>query len=259
MKNESILHANNQFGLAKFGYLPNDCKMLLEIKKLTKSFSESWTLGPIDLTLNRGEVCALLGKNGAGKTTLFQITTGNMDATSGEVRLNGERLTPDTFKLKQKIGYLPQNPVLPRWASGEEILLYAAGLYEIPERRRFVDQLMEYWDCAFYRKKPLAALSHGMQKRVGLALSSMHEPDLLILDEPHSGLDLFHIRALDELLEKRRKSGQTTLLSTHIAPYTAKLCDRVFIIETGKISALANWEHQSFTQRIDAIESRFFS
>lgn len=233
--------------------------MLLEIKNLTKSFGESWTLGPVNISLERGEVCALLGKNGAGKSTLFQITTGNMDAGSGEIRLNGEKLTPDTFRLKQKIGYLPQNPVLPRWASGEEILLYAAGLYEIPARKTFVDELMNYWDCAFYRKKPLAALSHGMQKRVGLALSSMHDPELLILDEPYSGLDLFHIRALDDLIERRRKSGKTTLMSTHIAPYTAKLCDRVFIIEAGQLSQLPEWENQTFTARIDAIEARFFT
>jgi ABC-type multidrug transport system ATPase subunit len=233
--------------------------MLLEIKNLTKSFGEAWKLGPVNISLAGGEVCALLGKNGAGKTTLFQIITGNMDAGGGDVRLQGERLTPDTFKLKQKIGYLPQNPVLPRWASGEEILLYAAGLYEIPDRKVFVEALMNYWDCAFYRRKPLAALSHGMQKRVGLALASMHDPELLILDEPYSGLDLFHIRALDELIEKRRKAGRATLMSTHIAPYTAKLCDRVFIIESGQLSQLPGWEEQSFTARIDAIEARFFT
>ena len=233
--------------------------MLLEVKNLTKSFGEVWKLGPVDLTLAAGEVCALLGKNGAGKTTMFQILTGNMDAGSGEIRLQGNRLTPDVFQLKQKIGYLPQNPVLPRWASGEEILLYAAGLYEISGRQAFVDKLMEYWDCAYYRKKPLAALSHGMQKRVGLALASMHEPDLLILDEPHSGLDLFHIRALDELLVSRQKKQKTTIMSTHLAPYTAKLCDRVLIIESGVVSQLAGWESQNFVERIAAIEAHFFS
>lgn len=233
--------------------------MLLEIKNLTKSFGESWSLGPVNLDVPGGEVCAFLGKNGAGKSTLFQIITGNMDASTGEIRLGGERLTPDGFKLKQKIGYLPQNPVLPRWASGEEILLYAAGLYEISNRSTFINNLMDYWDCSYYRKKPLAALSHGMQKRVGLALASMHEPDLLILDEPYSGLDLFHIRALDELIFKRKKASKTTILSTHIAPYTAKLCDQVFIIEGGQVSQLDQWRTQNFLDRIDAIESRFFT
>lgn len=233
--------------------------MLLEIKNLTKSFGESWKLGPVNIEVPGGEIFALLGKNGAGKSTLFQITTGNMDADAGEIRLGGERLTPDSFKLKQKIGYLPQNPVLPRWASGEEILLYAAGLYEISDRGTFINSLMDYWDCSYYRKKPLAALSHGMQKRVGLALSSMHEPDLLILDEPYSGLDLFHIRALDELILKRKKAGKTTVMSTHIAPYTAKLCDQVYIIESGKVSQLDQWQEQSFIERINAIESRFFT
>jgi heme exporter protein A len=233
--------------------------MLLEVKNLTKTFGESWKLGPVDLNLGAGEICALLGKNGAGKTTTFQILTGNMDAGSGEIRIMGEKLTPDAFQLKQKIGYLPQNPVLPRWASGEEILLYAAGLYEIGDKQTFVNKLMDYWDCAYYRKKPLTALSHGMQKRVGLALASMHDPDLLILDEPHSGLDLFHIRALDDLLLTRQKKQKTTIMSTHIAPYTAKLCDRVLIIESGTVSQLADWEKQSFVERISAIESRFFS
>jgi heme exporter protein A len=232
--------------------------ILLEIKNLTKSFGDVWKLGPVNLTLDSGETCALLGKNGAGKTTMFQILTGNMDAGGGEIRLQGEKLTPDVFQLKRKIGYLPQNPVLPRWASGEEILLYAAGLYEIKDRQHFVNKLMDYWDCAYYRKKPLAALSHGMQKRVGLALASMHDPDLLILDEPHSGLDLFHIRALDDLIGTRHKNHKTTIMSTHIAPYTAKLCDRVLIIESGVVSQLEGWTDQSFVERISAIEARFF-
>lgn len=182
-----------------------------------------------------------------------------MDANSGEVRLREERLTPDTFQVKRKIGYLPQNPVLPRWATGEEILNYAASLYELPNRTTFVKELMSYWDCEYYRNKPLAALSHGMQKRVGLALASMHKPDLLILDEPYSGLDLFHIKALDQLITERQNSKLTTILSTHIAPYTAKLCNRVLIVEAGKISTLEPWQNQNFLDRIDAIESRFFT
>ncbi len=226
--------------------------------QLTKSYPGGFQLGPVDLSLREGETAAFLGTNGAGKSTLFQLLTANLDPTAGEIRLNGDKLTPDTPLLKRRLGYLPQNTVLPRWVTGREILDYAARLYGLAQADAVVTKAETYWDCASFSHKPLMALSYGMQKRVALALATLHDPDYLILDEPHSGLDLLHIRALDEAILRRARAGKTTILSTHIAPYTARLCDCVYIIEGGQVRRLAGWDERSYLDRIELIEQAFF-
>jgi ABC-type multidrug transport system ATPase subunit len=231
---------------------------LLLAEKLGKTYEESFTLGPVDLALPAGATVAFLGKNGSGKSTLFELLTGNLDATAGSVRLGGKPLRPDTPELKRQLGYLPQNHGLPRWVTGREILSYAARLYELPRPSERVAEAEAYWDCASYANAPLATLSYGMGKRVALALATLHDPVCLILDEPFSGLDLFHIKALDAKIAARAAAGRLTILSTHVAPYTAGLCDRVYIIEAGQVRTLDGWQGTDYLQRIDMIERAFF-
>lgn len=225
---------------------------------LEKSYGDAFKLGPLDLTFEAGETIALLGKNGAGKTTLFQLVTGNLDPTAGKVQIAGRRLTPDTPDVKRLIGYLPQSPVLPRWVSGRSLLRYAAKLYGIANAEAHVTAREIYWDCASYRDLPLAALSYGMQKRLGLALATLNDPPLLILDEPFSGLDLFHIKALEDAISKRGTEGHATLVSTHDAANAARLCHRALIISDGRIKALEGFAEAGFLNRIRMIEDAFF-
>ncbi len=231
---------------------------ILSARGLTKRYSEAFCLGPLDLDLHAGETIALLGQNGAGKTTLFQLLTGNLDATAGTIHLGTHRLTPDKFELKRSLGYLPQNLLLPKWVTGKEILRYAASLYQLADAENALQRAMEYWDCQFYKDRPLAACSHGMQKRVALALATLHDPPCLILDEPSSGLDLFHIRALHDEIRRRQRVGKTTILSTHIAPYAANLCQRAFILDKGQLRALAGWSEAEESVRAEKIEAEFF-
>jgi ABC-type multidrug transport system ATPase subunit len=249
---------------------------LLWTKGLTKSFG-SFTLGPIDAAFQRGETIALLGKNGAGKTTFFELLTGHMDATAGSVHLDRHRVTPETTDIKRRMGYLPQYPRLPLWVTPHDLLVYAATLlgadtnesltqaatpvtlHPIGDLANHVAAAEEYWDCASYRHKPLGTLSYGMQKRVGLALATLHDPEVLILDEPHSGLDIFHCRALDDAIRKRAQGGKTTIISTHVAAFAASTCERVIAIEKGVLEELASWKASSFLERIDLIEKRFFN
>jgi ABC-type multidrug transport system ATPase subunit len=148
---------------------------------------------------------------------------------------------------------------MPKWVTGKEILRYAANLYQMSDPEKAVLHAMEYWDCFDYQNMPLATCSHGMQKRVALAVATLHDPACLILDEPFSGLDLFHIRALDTEIRRRQKAGQTTILSTHIAPYAAQLCQRAFILEKGQLRGLEKWQISDQTTRIAQIEHEFFS
>ncbi|SMF21417.1 ABC transporter ATP-binding protein [Pseudobacteriovorax antillogorgiicola] len=220
--------------------------------------SSKFTLGPIQFHLNKGQCIGIMGENGAGKTTLFQLITGNIKSDEGDIQLNNQKMAPDKFELKRHVGYLPQNLELPKWVSGKEILSYSISLYGLENPEALCHQTLEYWDCLSFSHKPLAACSHGMKKRVALGLATLHEPDLLILDEPFSGLDLYHIRALQNLIQQRKEQGKATFLCTHIAPYTARLCDDLVVLRQGQLTPLDGWKQQDYLQKIQMIEDLFF-
>jgi len=234
-------------------------KDLLKFAGVEKVFGAEFRLGPLNFALQPGETVAVMGKNGAGKSTLFQICTGNLDATAGTVLFAGEKLTPENFALKRRIGYLPQGLGLPRWVTAHEFLHYATSLMALPNPVATIAAALVYWDCVGFQHRPLAACSHGMQKRVGLALATIHDPELLLLDEPFSGLDLFHTRALVDKIRERSRTGKTTIICTHIAPYAAALCSQALIISDGQVRSLAGWQGGSESQRIKLIEDCFFS
>jgi ABC-2 type transport system ATP-binding protein len=231
---------------------------ILGVKNLEKSYLPSFKLGPLNFSVEAHETVALMGKNGSGKSTLFQILTGNADATSGQVTLLGKKMLPEAYELKRSLGYLPQNFHLPRWVTPLELLTYAAKLFNLPDAKKSIQDTLAYWDSGYFMNKPLAACSYGMQKRVALALATIHEPKLLILDEPFSGLDLFHIRALMATIERRNSQNLATILSTHVAPYAAKLCQRTILLKDGNLEQLAHWQDRSYLEKIEAIESYFF-
>jgi ABC-type multidrug transport system ATPase subunit len=231
--------------------------MILKVTGLCKTHRGSgFRLGPVDLSIQGGENVALFGKNGAGKSTLFQLLTANSDAKSGGVWFRDERLVPESYLLKRKFGYLPQHMGLPRWVSGLELLNYAASLYQLDAA--VVEQSLSYWDCQDFARKPLAACSHGMQKRIGLALATIHQPDVLILDEPFSGLDIYHIRALEKILEQRGAEQKITIMSTHVIPYASTHCHRALALDAGKFSEFEMWGSADFAKRQQMIESFFF-
>lgn len=232
--------------------------VILQVENLTKRFANEFTLGPLQLQVPSNECLGVLGKNGAGKSTFFQLVTGNLDATEGAVNFLGKKFNPDAFALKRQIGYLPQNLDLPNWVTAKELLIYAARLYQLDGIETLVQKAMGFWDCLFFQNRPMAACSHGMKKRVALALATLHQPKLLVLDEPFSGLDLFHIKGLMDTMEERKKMGLATILSSHVAPYVAKFCDSVLVLQAGKRDSLPNWENQDYLARIDSIEDYFF-
>lgn len=232
--------------------------MTLRLEELSKQFSQSgFHLGPLNLDLKAGARIALFGKNGAGKTTLFQLVTGHMAADSGVIELFGQRMNVSSFELKKRIGYLPQHLELPRWVSAYDLITYALKLYEFTDLEKRRSEILERWDANYYAHKPLGACSYGMQKRVGLALATLHNPELLILDEPFSGLDLFHIRTLEELLAERTRD-QITIVSTHVASHVARLCDRAIVVREGKLLEIDAWTGAAFMERLDLMEDQFF-
>jgi ABC-type multidrug transport system ATPase subunit len=237
----------------EFGKTKN---MNFKLSQLKKEF-RGFTLGPIDLELIKGESVVIFGPNGAGKSTLFQIMTGNMDASDGLVEVDGERFFAENFLLKRRIGYLPQSIDLPKWVTPLEILRYAAKLHEFQDADQRVSESIAYWDLNHFSDRAIASCSYGMQKRIGLALATLHAPEFLILDEPFSGLDVLHLKALNAYLTSRNLSGKTSLISTHGTAYVNRLCSRALLIINGKLSEVSQWQSWSNDQKESEIENRF--
>lgn len=231
--------------------------MTFEIQSLVRQHRGSgFRLGPISLQLELGECLAVLGRNGSGKSTLFEAATGQSDIDEGTIRFRSSILTPDQFMLKRLMGYLPQNPRLPIWVTGMELLRYASQMHQLQDGEAKVEACLRLWDCLDFAYKPIGRCSYGMQKRLGLALATLHQPQLLILDEPFSGLDLYHIRTLEELIAQRTDS--MTILSTHTMEHAALLCHRAIALKDGRASAFDAWPQQSKDQRLQSIDHFFF-
>lgn len=230
---------------------------VLSVNALQKIYAKGFVLGPCTFAVEAGDTLAILGKNGAGKSTLFELISGNLDPSAGEVKIGAAHVRVDQPAIKRRFGYLPQHVHLPPWVTGLDVLRYAAMLHEVPRAEEAIQKAISTWDLADFVGYPIETGSHGMQKRVALALAHLHNPDYLILDEPFSGLDLYHIRALQQSIEERKTSGKITILSTHIAHFVAKLCQRVFVLDNGTMQEIPQWSGLEFLDKIQKIEERF--
>ena len=190
----------------------------------------------VDLTLKRGEVLGFLGPNGAGKTTTMQMLTGNLAPSAGAVSICGVDLLESPVAAKAHIGYLPETPPLYRDMTVGEYLEFAARLHLVPKARRraAVDTVLARCGLADVRRKLIGALSKGYQQRVGIAQAIVHEPDVIVLDEPTVGLDPNQIRDIRALI-RELGSAHSVILSTHILPEVEAICDRVQIMHHGKM------------------------
>jgi ABC-type multidrug transport system ATPase subunit len=230
--------------------------MQLHIENLRRTHRASgFALGPVSFHLKPGECMAVLGRNGSGKSTLFEAITGHADIDEGEVRLGLDRMSPDQFMLKRRFGYLPQNPRLPPWVSAYELLQYASRMHQLASDA--VERSLELWDCRDFAHKPISRCSYGMQKRIGLALATIHHPMVLILDEPFSGLDLYQLRTLEDVI--RARSQQITILSTHVMSHAIELCHQVIALQQGQVIHLTSWGEDSHEERLCKITKTFFA
>src|SRR5579863_5576496 len=192
-------------------------------------------LDRLDLRVRQSEVFGLLGPNGAGKSTTLKILLGLVRATSGSAEILGRPLGDAC--LHQRIGYLPENPYFYDHLTPEEFLNYAADLFGLSgsERRRRVGELIERVGLAGSRRVPLGKFSKGMVQRLGIAQALVNDPDLVILDEPMSGLDPLGRREVRDLILELKAQGKTVLFSTHILSDAEVLCDRVAILNRGRL------------------------
>jgi len=208
---------------------------LIQVTALNRYYGIYHAVNDFNLTLHKGEVLGLLGPNGAGKSTTMQMLTGNISPSSGDIVINGVDLLEEPLEAKRNIGYLPEQPPIYRDMTPVEFLNYCATLHDIPKnlQTKSLENTVERCGLGDVKNKLIGTLSKGYQQRVGIAQAILHQPELVILDEPTVGLDPIQITQIRELIRELGKD-HSVILSTHILPEVQAVCDRVQIINQGK-------------------------
>lgn len=210
---------------------------------VTKTFRDFWmrprvrAVENVDLEVRRGQVYGLLGPNGSGKSTTIKMLLGLLQPTAGRIAILGKR--PKDVETKRRIGYLPEESYLYRFLTGRETLEYFGRLFGLDRRarRERIDMLLEMVGLEAVQDRPVGEYSKGMQRRIGLAQSLINDPQLLILDEPTSGMDPVGAHQIKELISTLARRGKTVLLCSHLLGDVEDLCDRVAIMYGGRIRA----------------------
>lgn len=207
---------------------------MLTLKNISKNYGEIQALNALTFTLKKGEVVGLLGPNGAGKSTLMKILTGYLSGWEGEVEWKGNRLKAGPKPFQKQTGYLPENNPLYPELSVAEYLIYVSNLYRLKQPP--IASVMKQVGLTEVKHRMINTLSKGYQQRVGFAAAILHDPELIILDEPTTGLDPNQLVDIRKLIRKLGKD-KMILLSTHILSEVEQICDRVIIINQGKMVA----------------------
>lgn len=212
---------------------------MLEIKDLVKNYGKFTAVDRLTLSVGKGAICGFVGPNGAGKTTTMRIMSGLLNATSGNVIIDGVDVTKNPRALREKIGYMPDFFGVYDNLKVTEYMDFYAGAYGIAykDRAPIIDNLLEIVDLSHKKDSYVDSLSRGMKQRLCLARSLVHEPELLILDEPASGLDPRARVEMKEVLKQLQEMGKTIIISSHILPELAEMCTEVCIINHGKLAA----------------------
>ena len=212
-------------------------QLAIETRGLTKQFDRHIAVNDIDLQVAAGEVCGLIGPNGAGKTTLLRMLAAAEEPTTGEIYINGDRLQRDRSHpiLKQRIGFLPDDFPLYDDLTVWDYLDYFARLYNLQQshRRSRINSVLELVQLTNKRNSVISTLSRGMKQRLSLARTIIHEPLLLLLDEPVSGLDPIARMQFREIIKLLQQAGMTVVISSHVLSDLAELCSWVGIMELG--------------------------
>jgi ABC-2 type transport system ATP-binding protein len=225
-------------------------ELLIQADHLHRYYGKHHAVNDISITLYKGEVLGLLGQNGAGKSTTMQILTGNLAANEGSVTINSISLQDQPIEAKRQLGYLPETPPLYRDMRVVEYLRYCARLHDIAKAdlNNAVNKVLQRCGLEPMQQRLIANLSKGYQQRVGIAQAIIHEPVVVILDEPTVGLDPIQIQEIRRLI-KELAQDHSVILSTHILQEVEAVCDRVHIINHGQtvfadtLDALQNYQN----------------
>ena len=212
---------------------------MIEIRDLTKRYGDFTAVDSLSLTAAAGEIFGFLGPNGAGKTSTIRIVAGLSLPTSGSVQVNGVDVVAEPVRAKAVIGYVPDRPYLYEKLTGRELLHFVADLYrkDWQECQPRAVELLRYFDLGDWIDARIENLSHGMKQKLVLISALVHDPSVLVIDEPMVGLDALAQRQVRELFRRLAREGKTVFLTTHTLSVAEAVCDRIAIINRGRIVA----------------------
>jgi ABC-2 type transport system ATP-binding protein len=210
---------------------------MIELRRVVKKFGTFVAVDGIDLHIARGQLYGFLGPNGAGKTTTIRMLTGLYRPTSGECLVNGFDVQRDPLSAKRAIGFVPDQPHLYEKLTGREFLYFIGGLFRIPSPRirSRIDECVHQFELERFIDKRAEEYSQGMRQRVVLSAALLHDPQVLIIDEPLVGLDPRSARLVKDTLKARTRDGLTVFMSTHLLEIVEELCDRIGIVKDGRL------------------------
>jgi len=212
---------------------------MIELTELTKKYGTHTAVDRLSLRVERGEVFGFIGPNGAGKTTTIKMLGGVLAPTSGTVRVAGIDMHTAPEEAKRRIGFIPDRPYLYEKLTGAEFLKFTADLYDVPERR-FAERapaMLRLFSLAEWSGELIESYSHGMKQRLIMAAALVHDPEVLVVDEPMVGLDPRAILMVKGLLRRLASEGITVFMSTHTLPVAEDVCDRIGVIHRGRLIA----------------------
>ena len=212
---------------------------MIRLESLTKTYGKFVAVDNIDLHVQRGTMFGFVGPNGAGKTTTLRIIAGIMRPTAGRIWLGGDDVVADPMAAKARLGFIPDRPFLYEKLTGAEFLRFVAGLYgqdgEVVEKR--IDELLEVFELSRWKDELIESYSHGMRQKLIISSALIHRPECIVVDEPMVGLDPKAARLLKDILRQFVDRGGTVLMSTHTLDIAETMCDKIAIIQAGKIVA----------------------
>jgi ABC-2 type transport system ATP-binding protein len=217
---------------------------VISVSALTKRYGNFSAVDALDLEVPKGQLFGFLGPNGAGKTTTLRMIAGILQPTSGTVRLGGFDVSKDAMRAKAQLGFIPDRPYIYEKLTGVEFLRFVAGLYGITgaELNHRIDELLELFDLTAWASAVVESYSHGMRQKLIISSAFVHKPAVIIVDEPMVGLDPKAARTLKDLFREYVQRGNTIMMSTHTLEVAESLCDRIAIIQAGKIRAMGSMD-----------------
>ena len=217
---------------------------MIEIKNLVKKYGDKVAVDDISFNVEDGQIFAFIGHNGAGKTTTIKSIVGINDFDSGDILINGKSIKERPIDCKKEIAYVPDNPDLYENMKAISYINFIADMYEVSEedRKERITRYTKMFDIEANLKDEIASFSHGMKQKIALISALVHDPNILIMDEPFVGLDPKAVFDMKNLMREMCQAGKSIFFSTHILDVAEKLCDRVAIIKEGKIVKIGSME-----------------
>lgn len=232
---------------------------MLEIKGLTKRYSSIPVVNGVSFVLRPNEVSGYLGPNGSGKTTTVKLLTGLLQPTKGHIFFDGLDIKKNLIEYKRRLGYVPEEPDLYPYLTGWEYLQLIGRLRSLPEKilARKIDHFLQLFSLHRHRHSPLSSYSKGMRQKILISAALLHNPDILVFDEPESGLDVASALVFRNLVKSLAQEGKTILYSSHILEVVEKVCSRVIILHKGNIVANDSVERLRDLMKLPSLEDIF--